>query len=234
VKPHDTWQVLPHGDIEQLADNLYVVEGKLRMPLGESNRHMTIVKLTRGRLAIFSAIALDEARMAQLEELGTPAFLIVPSGIHRIDAKPWKDRYPHLQVIAPESACVRISNVVDVDTTALDLDDPFVTLHYVPGTAQRELAMTVQTSTGRTLVVNDLIFNMPAIKGWRGWPFKLMGFGFGHPSQPKLVMRKLVANDNEMKDQLRRWAHEGFERIIVAHGKPIGNPRETLLALAAA
>jgi hypothetical protein len=94
--------------------------------------------------------------------------------------------------------------------------------------------MTVQTSTGRTLVVNDLIFNMPAIDGWRGWPFKLLGFGFGHPSQPRLVKRKLVANDNEMRDQLRLWAVEGFERIIVAHGNPIENPRKTLLELAAA
>ena len=234
MKPHETWKVLPHGDLEKLADNLYVVEGKLPMPLGETSRHMTIAKLTRGRLAIFSAIALDEARMAQLESLGTPAFLIVPSGIHRIDAKPWKDRYPRIQVIAPENACARISDVVDVDTTDLELDDPFVHLAYVPGTANRELAMTVQTSTGRTLVVNDLIFNMPAIKGWRGWPFKLMGFGFGHPSMPKLVKRKLVANDNEVRNQLNKWAREGFERIIVAHGKPIENPREVLLELAAA
>ena len=234
MKPHETWKVLPHGDLEKLADNLYIVEGKLPMPLGETSRHMTIVKLRGGRLAIFSAIALDEARMAMLESLGTPAFLIVPSGIHRIDAKPWKDRYPRLQVIAPENACARISAVVDVDTTDLDLGDPSVTLEYVPGTDRRELAMIVQTTTGKTLVVNDLIFNMPAIKGWRGLPFKLMGFGFGHPSMPKLVKRKLVANDNEVRDQLNKWAREGFERIIVAHGKPIDNPRKVLLELAAA
>lgn len=234
MKPHETWKVLPHGDIEQLADNLYIVEGKLPMPLHETPRHMTIAKLTRGRLAIFSAIALDEARMAKLESLGKPTFLIVPSGIHRIDAKPWKDRYPDLQVIAPEKACARISHVVDVDTTELELDDPFVKLFYVPGTANRELAMTVQTSTGRTLVLNDLIFNMEAPKGWRNLPFKLLRFGFGRPNIPWFVKRKLVANDNEVRDQLNKWAREGFERIIVAHGKPIENPRKVLLELAAA
>jgi hypothetical protein len=75
---------------------------------------------------------------------------------------------------------------------------------------------------------------MPAIDGLRGLPYKLLGFGFGHPSMPKLVKRKLVANDNEVKDQLRAWANDGFERIIVAHGNPIENPREVLLELAAA
>ena len=235
MKPHDTWTVLPHGDIQQLADNLFVVEGKLPMPLGETSRHMTIVRLNGGRLAIFSAIALDEKRMAQLETLGTPTFLIVPSGIHRIDAKPWKDRFPQLNVIAPENACVRVSHVVEVDTTYLDLGDHNVVLDYVPGTDHRELYMLVETPTGKTLVLNDLIFNMPAIEGWRGWPFKLMGFGFGHPSMPKLVKRKLVANDNEVKAQLREWADlEGLERIVVAHGMPIENPREVLLELAAA
>lgn len=235
MKPHDTWTVLPHGEIQQLADNLFIVEGKLPMPLGESSRHMTIVRLNGGRLAIFSAIALDEARMAQLEALGTPTFLIVPSGIHRIDAKPWKDRYPQLSVIAPENASERVGDVVPIDTTYLDLGDRSVRLDYVPGTNFRELYMLVETSTGKTLVVNDLIFNMPEVKGWRGWPFKLMGFGFGHPSMPKLVMRKLVANDNEVKAQLREWADlDGLERIVVSHGNPIENPREVLRELAAA
>jgi hypothetical protein len=172
--------------------------------------------------------------MAMLESLGTPAFLIVPSGIHRIDIKPWKDRYPRLQVIAPENACIRVSEVVDVDSTELDLGDPTVQLQYVPGTKRRELYMIVDTPSGKTLVVNDLIFNVSAIDGWRGLPYKLLGFGFGHPSMPKLVKRKLVANDNEVKDQLRAWANDGFERIIVAHGNPIENPREVLLELAAA
>ena len=234
MKPHETWKVLPHGDIEKLAENLYTVEGTLPMPLGETTRHMTIAKLASGGLAIFSAIALDEARMAKLESLGTPAFLIVPSGIHRIDSKPWKERYPQLHVIAPENACVRVSEVVDVDSTEPDLGDPNVTLQYVPGTKRRELYMIVNTPTGKTLVVNDIIFNVPAIDGWRGWPFKLLGFGFGHPSMPTLVKRKLVANDNEVKGQLRAWAHEGYERLTVAHGKPLENPRDVPLELAAA
>ncbi|HSD88052.1 MAG TPA: hypothetical protein VLB44_11080 [Kofleriaceae bacterium] len=235
MKPHRTWKVLPHGDIQQFADHLYVVEGRLRMPFGETSRHMTIVRLSGGRLAIFSAIALDEARMAKLESLGTPTFLIVPSAIHRIDAKPWKDRYPGLQVIAPVNAREKVGRVVGVDTTSLDLGDPHVRLEYIPGTGNRELAMIVETATGKTLVINDLIFNMPAMSGIGGWAFRLLGFGFGHPSMPKLVKRRLVDDDREVRTQLRDWAGlDGLERIIVAHGAPIEKPREALLELAAA
>lgn len=235
MKPHDTWSVLPHGDIVRLADNLYTVTGKLRMPFGETVRRMTIVKLAGERLAIYSAIALDDDRMRQLEALGRPAFLIVPSGIHRIDARPWKDRYPGLVVVAPAGARERIGEVVRVDATTADLGDPHVKLDTIPGTDRRELAMTVETPTGKTLVINDLIFNLPAIKGIAGFGLRLLGFGPGHPAIPKLVKRKLVSDEAAMRAQLRAWADDaGIERILVAHGSPIDNPRETLLELAAA
>jgi hypothetical protein len=235
VKPNETWKVLPHGDIEQLADNLYTVVGKLPMPFAETERRMSIVRLEGERLAIYSAIALDEARMAQLEALGAPAFMIVPSAIHRLDAAPWKKRYPDLTVIAPEGARAKISEVVSIDCTSVDLGDPRVELEEVPGTKQRELAMIVETETGKTLIVNDLIFNLPKMGGIAGLGLRVLGFGPGHPSMPKLVRMKLVDDDKAVREQLRRWAElDGLERLIVSHGAPIANPRETLLELAAA
>jgi hypothetical protein len=235
MKPHEDWQVLPHGDLEKLADNLYTVVGKLPMPIGETTRRMTIARLAGDRLLIYSAIALDDRRMVKLEALGIPAFLIVPSAIHRLDAKPWKLRYPQLQVIAPPSATDKVTEIVTVDTTSVDLielQDPRVKIEVVPGTGGRELSMTVETATGRTLVVNDLIFNMPEMKGLAGWGLKLLGFGPGHATMPKLVRMRLVDDDEAVREQLRTWAAGGFERILVSHGAPIENPRETLLELA--
>jgi hypothetical protein len=234
VKPNDSWKVLPHGEIEQLADNLYTVEGKLRMPFGETSRRMTIVPISGNRLVIYSAIALDERNMARLESLGTPTFLIVPSAIHRLDAKPWTNRYPRLEVIAPIGASEKVSEVVHIDATKIDVGDPSVCIDVVPGTDRRELFMVVDTATGKTLVINDLIFNMPKMKGIAGFGLKLLGFGPGHPTMPKLVKRKLVKNEDVVKAQLRDWAKlDGLERILVAHGAAIDNPRETLLKLAA-
>jgi hypothetical protein len=236
VKPNDSWKVLPHGEIEQLADNLYTVEGELPMPFGHTTRRMTIVRLAGNQLAIYSAIALDEVRMARLEALGKPRFLIVPSAIHRLDAKPWKARYPQLEVIAPAGARDKVSKVVAIDDHRIDPDlgDPRVEIDVVPGTGRQELAMIVETPTGKTLVVNDLIFNMPAMKGIAGLGLRLLGFGPGHPTMPKLVRMKLVKNEDQVKTQLREWAGlDRLERILVSHGAPIENPRETLLKLAA-
>jgi len=223
---------MPHGPLERVADNLYTVVGQLPMPLGTTPRRMTVVCLTGGRLAIYSAIALDDAQMARLEGLGTPAFLIVPSAIHRIDARPWKDRYPDLVVVAPEGARDAVEEVVEIDATACDLGDPRVRLDTVPGTAGRELAMLVDTDHGKTLIVNDLIFNLPKMGGVAGLGLKLLGFGPGHPHMPRLVKRKLVADDGAVRAQLRAWADLDLERILPAHGAAIEHPRDTLLALA--
>jgi hypothetical protein len=229
VKPNESWKVMPHGPLTQLADNLYTVTGQLKMPLGETSRRMTVVKLANGTLAIYSAIALDDAQMQRLEALGTPSVLVVPSGIHRLDARPWKDRYPELVVVAPAGARDKVGEVVGIDRTSVDLGDPRVRVFAVPGTDERELAMVVD----KTLVLNDLIFNLPRYKGVLGWGLRLLGFGPGRPTIPKLVAMNLVADEPAMKAQLRRWANEGFERILVAHGAQIDNPRQTLLALAA-
>jgi hypothetical protein len=63
-----------------------------------------MVRLNDSRLVVFSAIALDEDEMAALEAYGRPAFLIVPSDKHRLEVKIWKDRYPAMQVVAPEGS----------------------------------------------------------------------------------------------------------------------------------
>jgi hypothetical protein len=106
------WKVLPHGKLEKIDENILTVVGDIRMPLMDLPRRMTVVRLSDSRLVVFSAIALDEKEMATLEAFGRPAYLIVPSDKHRLDAKIWKDRYPAMQVVAPEGARAKVEETV--------------------------------------------------------------------------------------------------------------------------
>src|SRR5690348_2847946 len=116
TKPLQTWKVLPHGKLVKIDDSIMSVTGELQMPLMKLPRRMTIVRLKDARLIVFSAIALDEGQMAALEAFGRPAWLIVPSDKHRLDAKIWKERYPAMQVVAAEGARAAVAKVVPVDT----------------------------------------------------------------------------------------------------------------------
>src|SRR5262249_45026158 len=139
-QPLKEWKVLPHGQLSALDENILSVVGELHMPLMDLPRRMTVVRLADGRLIIYSAIALHEDEMRALEAFGRPSFLIVPSDIHRIDAKIWKDRYPEIRVITPVGARAKVEELVPVDSSSADFGDPNVTLTPVAGTMGREAA----------------------------------------------------------------------------------------------
>ena len=104
TRPNEHWNVLPHGKLTPMDDGMLTVEGRIKMPLMDLPRRMTVVRLHDSRLVVWSAIALDDAAMATFEAFGRPAFLVVPNDHHRLDAKAWKNRYPELKVISPEGA----------------------------------------------------------------------------------------------------------------------------------
>jgi hypothetical protein len=118
TRPFQQWTVLPHGKVAQIDDNILTVVDEIHMPLMDLPRRMTVVRLNDSRLVVFSAVALDDDEMTALEAFGRPAFLIVPSDKHRLDAKIWKDRYPAMMVVAPEGARTKVEEVVPVNTVA--------------------------------------------------------------------------------------------------------------------
>lgn len=233
--PFKTWQVLPHGKLTAVDENLLTVVGDLHMPLGDIPRRMTVARLRDGRLIIYSAIALDEPEMLALEAFGTPAFLIVPNERHRMDAKIWKQRYPRLLVIAPEGSRDKVEEIVRVDATAdWDFRDPSVKLVTVPGTDRHEAALIVSGPTGVSLVINELIWNVHDKPGFGGWLMKAAGFTGDAPHIPRLTAFIDIKNKVALRDQLEQWAKlYGLTRIIVSHGDIIEDkPTEVLLDLA--
>jgi len=235
TKPNDHWNVLPHGTLTPIDDNMLTVEGRIKMPLMDLPRRMTIVRLRDARLVVWSAIALDEPAMATLEAFGKPAFLIVPNDHHRLDAKAWKNRYPQMQVVAPEGAREKIADVVAVDTTSPDFGDSSVAFVTVPGTKGHEAALIVRTLKGTTLVLNDLVGNIRAASGIDGWLLRLAGFAGDDAQIPRVVKMALVKDAADLRTQLLQWAElPSLDRILVSHGDPIDiEPRRALRDLAA-
>ncbi len=230
-QPLETWQVLPHGQLSLLEENLLTVVGELKMPLGGFPRRMTVARLRDGRLVIYSAIALDEPEMAALERFGVPAFLVVPSDRHRMDAKIWKDRYPRLLVLAPEGALEKVNEVVRVDATAFDFRDSTVRLLTVPGTDGHEAALIVSGPQGLTLVVNELIWNVGNRPGLGGWLMKVAGFTGPEPQIPPITGLLGIKDKPALRDQLEAWSKlYGLQRIIVSHGDMIENQPARVLS----
>lgn len=232
--PFQQWTVLPHARLSQIDDNILTVIGEIRMPLMVLPRRMTVVRLNDSRLVVFSAIALDEDEMATLEAYGRPAYLIVPNDHHRLDAKIWKDRYPAMEVIAPEGARAKVAEVVPVDGVALHFGDPDATFVTVAGTRGREAALVVRAPSGTTLVLNDVVGNIQNESGFGGWLLHLAGFAGPDAQIPRVVKMVMIDDKIALRTQLLEWSEiESLKRILVSHGSAIeGNARQTLRDLA--
>jgi hypothetical protein len=233
AKPCETWTVFPHAGIEKLTENLWRVEGPV--PGAPIHRTMTVARLSDGRLVIHNAIALDESEMAELERWGTPAFLIVPNGYHRLDAKIFKSRYPALQVLGPPGARAKIDQVVKVDATEADFGDDSVRYEIVEGTGGGEGVLIVRSNAGTTLVFTDVIMNMQKLPGFGGFVMGLFGFTGPAPKVSAPTRLILVKDRKALRADLeRRAATPGLMRVEVAHGAPItSTPAESLRAAAA-
>lgn len=221
------------GALREMSENLWVADGSIQMPPGPLPRRMTIARLPSGDLVIFSAIALDDAGMAQVDHLGSPRFLVVPNAFHREDAQAWKSRYPAMRVVAPEGAVSAVNEVVRVDDTVGDFGDHSVRFVPVAGT-NGESALVVHHQNGVSLVINDLIANVQDARGVMKLVLTLMGFAGSRPQVPRMYKKRAVEDPGKVARHFREWASlPGLARIIVSHGAIIEDgPTRVLRQLA--
>jgi hypothetical protein len=223
-KAFSEWTVLAHGPIERLAENLWWVQGAL--PGMSLKRVMTIARLGDARLVIHNGIALSEPAMREIEAWGTPAFLLVPSPHHRLDAPAYKRRYPALRVLTPRGARSGVEQVMQVDGSYEDFHaDDSVRLEPLRGVNDAEGVMFVRSSDGLSIVLNDALFNMDRKRDVLGFLFTtLMGSAPG-PRVSRLAKLLLVKDKPALKQEFARLAElPDVQRVIVAHEKVAAGP----------
>jgi hypothetical protein len=213
------WKVRAHGPLLTLADNLLWAQGAV--PGMSLKRSMVVVRLSDGRLVIHNGIALEAAYMAELERFGTPAFLIVPNGGHRLDAPAYKQRYPALRVFAPQGSRARVEQVVPVDGVYEDFPNSDVLrLETLNGVAETEGALIAQSGDGVSVVLNDCMFNMDRKRDPLGFLFTtLMGSAPG-PRVSRLAKMMFIKDKKALRADFERFAElPNLVRVIVAHEK---------------
>lgn len=233
-KANQTWKVLPHRPIEKLNEALWRIEGDLPgMPL---KRVMVVARRKDGALLIHNPIALDDAAMAEIDAFGPVRYLVVPNGYHRLDSKVFQDRYPQAQLLCPSGARKAVAEVVTVSGTYADLPpDGAVSLRELDGIAAQEGVLEVRGADGVTLVLNDVLFNMPHVSGASGFVLRHLAQSTGGPRVSRLF-RFMVLKDRAalQRDLLRLADTPGLRRVIVSHHETIDqDPAGTLRAVAA-
>lgn len=233
-KAYTHWTVLPHGPIERLSERVWRVQGSLpKMPLA---RVMTIARRSDGGLVVHNAIAVDDAAIAEIEAWGTIAAIVVPNGYHRLDARVFHDRYPSARVVCPRGARAKVEEVVPVTGGYEDEPaDAAVVLETLDGTAANEGVMIVRDADGASLVFNDILFNMPHLRGATGFVLRWITASSGGPRVSRIGRWFLAKDKPALRAHLERLASTpGLRRIVVSHHEVIDrDPARVLRDVAA-
>ena len=228
------WTVLPHGPLDRVAPELWLVDGGL--PRGHMTRRMAVVRRRDGRLALHNAVPLDEAAMGLIEAWGEPAFLLVSNGFHRLDIHAFKARYPRMKVLcnAPHDARVRAKVAVDGHFDALP-PDAVLRAEILDGSKVGEAAFVVQSGGQVSLLFGDTVMNLPHLPGLDGWLFRLIGSTGGARVTP-LARLATVGNRPALRAHLLRLAAlDGLTRLVPTHGAVVeGDAAAVLRAVAEA
>lgn len=104
-----------HDPLLEVAPGLFQVSASyFTIP---KYRNMTLLELPTGGLLVHSPIALPEAAMAEIEELGQPKLLFVSnkSASSRVDLKVYRERYPDAKIIVPQGIADSLKEEVEIE-----------------------------------------------------------------------------------------------------------------------
>lgn len=225
--------MLPHGPIEKLSERVWRVEGQLpNMPM---KRVMTIARRSDGGLVIHNAIALGETEMAEIAAWGPVVAIAVPNGYHRLDARVFHERFPAARVVCPPGARKKVEEVVPVTQSYVDEPaDGAVSFEVLEGTKGGEGAMIVRDTAGTTLVLNDIVFNMPHVRGFTGFMLRRVTSSSGGPRISRIARWFLARDKPALRTHLEKLAGlPQLRRAIVSHHQVIDQPAGVLRELAA-
>jgi hypothetical protein len=219
--------VQAHRQIAKLEDNLWTVDGDIKLPGGTFIRKMAMMRLSDGRVVIHSAILLDDSEMKEIENWGTPAFCIVPNRLHRLDAPLFRNRYPEMKFLCPTASRQRVERVVAIEGGYEELPSEIEwrTLAIVGD----EAVFTQRSGERISLIFGDSLFNAPHFGGPLGIMFRLIG-STGGPRVTPLSKLILVSNRKELASQYRDLAmSSGLARLIPGHGENINENAAAIL-----
>src|ERR1700690_1360883 len=221
--------IYPYQPPRALDPNLGQVTGSLKLPIP---RNMTVWRAPDGRLVLYSVIAMHEEGMGALEQLGRPAFMVIPHKRHHMDAPFYKARYPDLRVLAENR---EPANGVAIDGSLEELEPLGVHGERVPGTSCEDLALDLPVDGGRALCLCELVGNLrlPGLVG--GILGRIVGppggGGFG-------IARAVRFREVVDRGRVRQWLlgqsrREDLRMLLLGHGAPVVDDVRAALALAA-
>lgn len=217
----------PHGEIEEVFPDVFVVTGRYRMaPMVKITRNMIIVR-SRGELTLINGIRLTRVGERALDELGTVKHLVRLGAFHSVDDPYLKQRYkPSFYCSGRQRELGDLHPDVDLDREDIELPIEDATVFNFQETRFPESALILDRADG-VLITCDSVQNIVDTKGMsvvgkivtRAMGLKCCA-GIGGPWR-KAMTRKDDESANLRRDFRRLLERHEFSHLLSAHGPPL-------------
>ena len=211
-------ELMPHGELQSLAEDAWWLQGTVRMGPGVViNRNMVVLR-HEGELSLVSAIRLDEAGLTALEALGRVAH-VVKIGTHGMDDGFYLERYGAEMWALDGAAKKRRTKTLGVDP----FPAPWVSVFAFELPTYPEGALLLDRGGG-VLVTCDSLQSWPDFERCSAMARALtVGFGF---SRHTVVIgppwkRMVTPKGGTLEPDYRRLLELDFDTLISGHGKPL-------------
>ncbi len=211
--PARPWTVLKPSPLTQRGPNLWTIDDDIP-GLAGVNRRMTVVKRADGTLLFFNAVPMPDATLAQLRAMGTPTALVLPNRYHALDAAAFAQKL-NVTTFMPDVALPALAPMVTGRSISELPPGDDVTAITLESFHTREVALVV----GKTLVVGDVVSNVPHGRGLRAWLMKTIGFTGPVPRLPAPAWKRVGRDRALLGRELEALAQRPLDTLIPSHGE---------------
>ena len=182
---------------------------------------MTVARLPKDLLWVHSPVKLTPEVRAQLDRLGTVRHLIAPCHMHDLYLRQYREAFPGAQFHGAPGMDEKLPHLgfdeVLCPTPPNSWHRIFRQTLVAGIPRQNEFVFLHQPS--RSLIVADLVFNIPLRKRWLDRFFWWINGDIQGRLAPSRLYRASIEDVAAFRTSLRHILTWEFERIIVGHGQ---------------
>ncbi|MGR5094063.1 hypothetical protein ACPV5O_15450 [Vibrio maritimus] len=227
---------LPHGELTQVLDNIYLVTGSVAMkvphpkwgPLTMTfSRNMLVIK-QGGDLILINSVRLNDKGIAQLDELGDVKHVVRLAAFHGFDDPYYKETFgatlwsvdsPYVRGFDKSSSSHQYYKADRLLKEGSTLPIDGATYFEFSSCTPKEGLILLERNDG-VLISGDSMQNWPKTDKYFNWAAKMMmpRMGFIGPCRFGVGWLDLAKPD---KKELIEKASLNYSTLLPAHGNPV-------------
>ena len=215
-------KALPHDPPKQIADDVFVVYGKIKANAVISfTRNMTIVR-DNGELTLINPVRMNDENLAELEELGEVKHVLRLGAFHGIDDPFYVDRYNTEFWSFEGGETYTQPTISKVLSEGCELPFSRAKLFSFKHIHQPEGAILLERSPNLLLACDAIqSYSTPPHMLYTNWITRLLmrRLGFTNVTLIGPLWTKAQASDKEgLKAEFERLMQWDFDQLLAAHG----------------